>query len=73
MQGINKIRLYLCINFNFTDYEKSTIVIIVSIGFGSCFAAEKVIKLPKPNMNRSGSVMNALSERHLLVNMLPKH
>lgn len=28
MQGINKIRLYLCINFNFTDYEKSTIVII---------------------------------------------
>lgn len=33
MQGINKIRLYLCINFNFTDYEKSTIVIIVSIGF----------------------------------------
>ena len=30
----------------------------------AAFAAEKVIKLPKPNMNRSGSVMNALSERH---------
>ena len=27
-------------------------------------AAEKVIKLPKPNLGRTGSVMKALSERH---------
>ena len=27
-------------------------------------AAEKVIKLPKPNLDRTGSVMKALSERH---------
>lgn len=30
----------------------------------AAFAAEKVIKLPKPNMNRSGAVMKALAERH---------
>ncbi len=28
------------------------------------FAADKVIKLPQPNLNRAGSVMKALSERH---------
>ena len=28
------------------------------------FAAEKVIKLPEPNLNRTGTVMKALSERH---------
>ena len=27
-------------------------------------AADKVIKLPKPNLNRTGAVMKALSERH---------
>lgn len=30
----------------------------------AAFAAEKVIKLPKPNLNRTGTVMKALSERH---------
>ena len=28
------------------------------------FATDKVIKLPKPNLNRTGAVMKALSERH---------
>ena len=28
------------------------------------FAADKVIKLPEPNLNRTGTVMKALSERH---------
>ncbi|MDR0893134.1 MAG: SagB/ThcOx family dehydrogenase [Mediterranea sp.] len=28
------------------------------------FAADKVIKLPKPNMNRAGTVMKALADRH---------
>lgn len=28
------------------------------------FAADKVIKLPQPNLNRTGTVMKALSERH---------
>lgn len=30
----------------------------------AAFAADKVIKLPKPNLNRTGTVMKALSERH---------
>ena len=30
----------------------------------AAFAADKVIKLPKPNLNRTGAVMKALSERH---------
>ncbi len=28
------------------------------------FAADRVVKLPKPNLNRAGTVMKALSERH---------
>ena len=28
------------------------------------FAADNVIKLPKPNQNRTGTVMKALPERH---------
>lgn len=30
----------------------------------AAFAADKVIKLPQPNLNRTGTVMKALSERH---------
>lgn len=30
----------------------------------SIFAADRVVKLPKPNLNRAGTVMKALSERH---------
>lgn len=30
----------------------------------AAFAADKVIKLPKPNLKRAGTVMKALSERH---------
>ena len=30
----------------------------------AAFAADKVIKLPQPNLNRTGAVMKALSERH---------
>ena len=30
----------------------------------AAFADDKVIKLPKPNLNRTGTVMKALSERH---------
>ena len=30
----------------------------------AAFAADKVVKLPKPNLNRTGTVMKALSERH---------
>lgn len=30
----------------------------------AAFAADKVIKLAKPNLNRTGTVMKALSERH---------
>ena len=29
----------------------------------AAFAADKVVKLPKPNLNRTGTVMKALSER----------
>ena len=36
------------------------------------YAADQVIQLPKPNINRSGQLMKALSERHSVVNMLPK-
>lgn len=28
------------------------------------YAADQVIQLPKPNINRSGQLMKALSERH---------
>ena len=30
----------------------------------AAFAADKVVKLPKPNLNRTGTVMKALSERN---------
>ena len=40
-------------------------LLLVCLAFSVvAFAADKVIKLPKPNLNRSGSVMKALSERH---------
>ena len=29
----------------------------------AAFAADKVVKLPKPNLNRTGTVMKALSEQ----------
>ena len=29
----------------------------------AALAADKVVKLPKPNLNRTGTVMKALSER----------
>ena len=36
------------------------------------YAADQVIQLPKPNINRSGQLMKALSDAILSVNMLPK-
>ncbi|WP_294476790.1 SagB/ThcOx family dehydrogenase [uncultured Bacteroides sp.] len=44
--------------------KKVQLLLVCLVLSAAAFAAEKVIKLPKPNLNRTGTVMKALSERH---------
>ena len=44
--------------------RKVQLLLICLMLSAAAFAADKVIKLPKPNLNRTGAVMKALSERH---------
>lgn len=44
--------------------RKVQLLFICFVFSAAAFAADKVIKLPKPNLNRTGTVMKALSERH---------
>lgn len=43
--------------------KKVQLLLVCLVLSAAAFAADKVIKLPKPNLNRSGTVMKALSER----------
>lgn len=43
--------------------KKVQLLLVCLVLSAAAFAADKVIKLPKPNLNRSGAVMKALSER----------
>ena len=44
--------------------RKVQLLLVCLMLSAAAFAADKVIKLPKPNLNRTGAVMKALSERH---------
>ena len=44
--------------------KRVQLVVVYVVLSVAVFAADKVIKLPQPNLNRAGSVMKALSERH---------
>lgn len=44
--------------------RKVQLLFVCFVISAAAFAADKVIKLPKPNLNRTGTVMQALSERH---------
>ena len=44
--------------------RKVQLLLVCLMLSAAAFAADKVIKLPKPNLNRTGTVMKALSERH---------
>lgn len=44
--------------------RKVQLLFICFVFSAAAFAADKVIKLPKPNLTRTGTVMKALSERH---------
>lgn len=43
--------------------KKVQLLLVCLVLSAAAFATDKVIKLPKPNLNRSGAVMKALSER----------
>lgn len=43
--------------------KKVQLLLVCLVLSAATFAADKVIKLPKPNLNRTGMVMKALSER----------
>lgn len=43
--------------------KKVQLLLVCLVLSAAAFAADKVVKLPKPNLNRSGAVMKALSER----------
>lgn len=43
--------------------KKVQLLLVCLMLSAAAFAADKVVKLPKPNLNRSGAVMKALSER----------
>lgn len=43
--------------------KKVQLLLVCLMLSAATFAADKVVKLPKPNLNRSGAVMKALSER----------
>lgn len=44
--------------------KRVQLLLVYVVLSAAVFAADKVIKLPQPNLNRAGSVMKALSERH---------
>lgn len=44
--------------------RKIQLLLVCLVFSVAAFAADKVIKLPKPNLKRAGTVMKALSERH---------
>lgn len=43
--------------------KKVQLLLVCLVLSAAAFAADKVVKLPKPNLNRSGAVMKALFER----------
>lgn len=43
--------------------KKVQLLLVCLVLSAAAFAADKVVKLPKPNLNRNGAVMKALSER----------
>lgn len=43
--------------------KKVQLLLVCLMLSAATFAADKVVKLPKPNLNRTGAVMKALSER----------
>lgn len=43
--------------------KKVQLLLVCLVLSAAAFAADKVVKLPKPNLNRSGAVMKSLSER----------
>lgn len=43
--------------------KKVQLLLVCLVLSAAAFAADKVVELPKPNLNRSGAVMKALSER----------
>ena len=49
--------------------RKVQLLLVCLMLSAAAFAADKVIKLPKPNLNRTGAVMNDIQ----LANMLRKH
>ena len=57
---------------NTTVMRKVQLLLVCLMLSVAAFAADKVIKLPKPNLNRTGAVMTALSERQL-ASMLLNH
>lgn len=44
--------------------RKVQLLLVCLVFSAAALAADKVIKLPKPNLKRAGTVMKALSERH---------
>ena len=44
--------------------KRVQLLLVCLVLSAAAFAADKVIKLPQPNLNRTGTVMKALSERH---------
>ncbi len=44
--------------------KRVQLLLVCLVLSAATFAADKVIKLPQPNLNRTGTVMKALSERH---------
>ncbi len=57
--------VYICLlTFNTTVMKRVQLLLVCLVLSAAAFAADKVIKLPQPNLNRTGTVMKALSERH---------
>lgn len=57
--------VYICLStFNTTVMKRVQLLLVCLVLSAAAFAADKVIKLPQPNLNRTGTVMKALSERH---------
>lgn len=58
-------RLFVHQLLNVTDMKKVQLILMCLLFTVAASAADKVIKLPKPDLNRKGgTVMRALSERH---------
>ena len=57
--------VYICSStFNTIVMKRVQLLLVCLVLSAATFAADKVIKLPQPNLNRTGTVMKALSERH---------